>query len=154
MHSLLYSFALSPLRQEQATLDHQRGHAFNETSSSLLPQQAQEKMQHSPEFREAVLSFKGQSSCMIERAIELDYINKIQKEQYNKENKNNHDQLCIKGASGRRHLLSRQAQGRMVHSSSFCEKVLSFRGQNDCLVEKVIEFDYIIRVRTCLTKKN
>ena len=154
MHSLLYSFALSPLRQEQATLDHQRGHAFNETSSSLLPQQAQEKMQHSPEFREAVLSFKGQSSCMIERAIELDYINKIQKEQYNKENKNNHDQLCIKGASGHQPLLPRQAQAKMVYSPSFCKKVLSFRGQNDYLVEQSIELDYITQVQSCLTKKN
>mmetsp|Transcript_8413 Transcript_8413/g.9577 ORF Transcript_8413/g.9577 Transcript_8413/m.9577 type:complete len:155 (-) Transcript_8413:138-602(-) len=154
MHSLSYSFALGPLRQEQTTLDHQRGRAFNKTSSSLLPRQAQEKMQHSSEFREAVLSFKGQSPCIIERAIELDYINKIQNKQYNKENNNNHDQLCTKGASGSQPLLPHQAQERMVHSPSFRKKVLSFGGQNDCLVERAIELDYITRVRSCLTKEN
>mmetsp|Transcript_34651 Transcript_34651/g.38307 ORF Transcript_34651/g.38307 Transcript_34651/m.38307 type:complete len:145 (+) Transcript_34651:59-493(+) len=137
--------------KQQKYLEYQLGgRAFNTTSSSLLPHQAQEKMQHSPEFREAVLSFRGQSSCLIERAIELDHINQIQNEQNNKNN--NHDQPCAKDDTGRQPLLPHQAQERMQHSPLFRKAVLSFKGQNNCLVERAIEFDYITRVRNCLLK--
>merc|ERR1740124_641063 len=93
-------------------------------------------MQHSPEFREAVLSFRGHSSCMIERAIELDYINRIQNEQNNVKKNGNYNQPCTNSDIGRQPLLPYQAQQRMHHSLPFRKAVLSFRGQNDCLVER------------------
>lgn len=56
--------------------------SFNKTCESsgpLHPQQAQQRLDKSPNFRKAVLDFRGQNSCLIERAIEMEYITRLRK---------------------------------------------------------------------------
>mmetsp|Transcript_1069 Transcript_1069/g.1354 ORF Transcript_1069/g.1354 Transcript_1069/m.1354 type:complete len:167 (-) Transcript_1069:316-816(-) len=140
--------------QQQRSSNHSRFRAFISSSSSLLPHQAQEKMHQSPTFRESVLSFRGGSRCIIERAIELDYMNQIQnKQEDNIENNGNCYQFCTNGGTSQA-LLPHQAQEKMHQSPSFRNEVLSFKGQSNCLIERAIELDYITRLRNCMSKEN
>lgn len=46
----------------------------------LLPQQALQRLDQSPEFRKAALSFKDHNSdCLIERAIQMEYMARLRK---------------------------------------------------------------------------
>jgi len=49
----------------------------NSSSGPLHPQQAQQRLDKSPNFRKAVLDFRGQNSCLIERAIEMEYMTRL-----------------------------------------------------------------------------
>mmetsp|Transcript_10911 Transcript_10911/g.16089 ORF Transcript_10911/g.16089 Transcript_10911/m.16089 type:complete len:160 (+) Transcript_10911:31-510(+) len=108
----------------------------------LLPQQAQAKLHHSPSFRKAVLSFKGHGNDLIERAIEFDYITKVQGPK-----KYSTQYGCTTSP-----LLPQQAQQRLDQSPKFRKAVLSFEGHSNCLIERAIELEYFERISKCMNE--
>merc|ERR1712224_882133 len=111
------------------------------------------------DFRQQVLSFQGlnKSQCLVERAIELDYVTRIRKSQgfqqppavcsHNNTNKTNDD------CNVNKPLLPQQAQEKLHTSPAFRNAVLSFEGQSGSLVERAIEYDFMTQVRKCIKRR-